>query len=209
MSQFVFRCLVIALFAGSHCVCLRGEDSPETSEALFTLNSTLKIVEKRLASLEKRLKNLEAKHRPLGTPNDTNSEAGLFNAALLLLKNEGYSAARKEFEHFFENHPQSPLRSLALYWKGVCLLMEERYEQALSSLALFIRDWPKHPKVCPALLKQAICLQSMGEREKACRLLGTLRQCVALEKNLGVEEVKDLLEEADTLEKLLRCPGTS
>jgi tol-pal system protein YbgF len=96
-----------------------------------------------------------------------NAEQTGFDAAVRLLQEKKYEAARKEFQAFVSRFPGSGLEESALYDIGECYFSEKRYEDAIKAYQQIIDKYPKGSKTASALLKQGIGWQNMGETTMA------------------------------------------
>ena len=130
---------------------------------------------------------------PVTDKSDT-SEAGMYTAAKTLLDNGDNEGARKGFEAFLKNFPDSANADNSRFWIADSYYRENWYEKAILEYQKVIEDYSSGNKVPAALLKQGYAFANLGEKGNARLILKEL-----IRKYPGTSESKIAGEKLDVL----------
>lgn len=80
-------------------------------------------------------------------------------------------AARRRFEAFLKQYPNTELSDNAQFWIGETYYLKRDYERAILEYEKAIVKYPEGDKIPAALLKQALAFLELGDRTNAKNLL--------------------------------------
>lgn len=106
-------------------------------------------------------------------PGDT-SETGLYTEAKTFLDKKEFESARRGFEAFIKQYPESDNADNARFWIAESYYLEKWYEKAILEYQKVIENYPKGNKVPAALLKQGFAFANLGEKANARLILNEL-----------------------------------
>jgi tol-pal system protein YbgF len=133
--------------------------------------------------MEDRLKGTEVKIRQTeaekpGPPKEVPSEgkgtsAGMGNqykVAYEAFQKGDVEGARKKFEAFLKQYPNTELSGHAQFWIGETYYQKKDFEKAILEYEKTITKYPEGSKVPAALFKQGLAFQELGDKTNARNL---------------------------------------
>jgi tol-pal system protein YbgF len=152
---------------------------------LKLLDDKSKTNEERLKELEVRLKGLETKEPKVSesTPKPIETEtpgewkgispgAGdLYKDAYETLQKGNIEGARRKFEAFLKQYPNTELSDNAQFWIGETYYLKKDFEKAILEYEKAIAKYPEGDKIPSALFKQALAFLELGDKTNARNLL--------------------------------------
>lgn len=150
-----------------------------------TYEDRIKTNEERLKELEARLKGLETKEpkviEPTSKPIETETPgewkgistgAGdLYKDAYETLQKGNIEGARRKFEAFLKQYPNTELSDNAQFWIGETYYLKKDFERAILEYEKAIAKYPEGDKIPAALFKQALAFLELGDKTNARNLL--------------------------------------
>jgi len=148
-----------------------------------------KNLEERIKGMEERLKGLEGKIVQLATKQleienslrgkETSVEGkgvstrtgDLYKDAYETYQKGDYEGARRKFEAFLKQYPNTELSDNAQFWIGETYYGKKDYEKAILEYEKAIAKYPEGDKVPAALLKQALAFLELGDKTNGRNLL--------------------------------------
>jgi tol-pal system protein YbgF len=148
-----------------------------------------KNLEDRIKGMEERLKGLEGKIVHLATKQleienslrgkETSVEGkgvstrtgDLYKDAYETYQKGDYEGARRKFEAFLKQYPNTELSDNAQFWIGETYYGKKDYEKAILEYEKAIAKYPEGDKVPAALLKQALAFLEPGDKTNGRNLL--------------------------------------
>ncbi|OGP90231.1 MAG: tol-pal system protein YbgF [Deltaproteobacteria bacterium RBG_16_48_10] len=148
-----------------------------------------KNLEERMKGMEERLKGLEGKIGQVATKQmeienllrakETSVEGKGVSARTGDLYKDAYEAyqkgdfegARRKFEAFLKQYPNTELSDNAQFWIGETYYGKKDYEKAILEYEKAIAKYPEGDKVPAALLKQALAFLELGDKTNGRNLL--------------------------------------
>jgi tol-pal system protein YbgF len=140
--------------------------------------------EEKIREMEERLKGLEGKMKQAGLEKSSPAKEALsepkgLSAAMGDLYKDGYEAfqrgnfegARKKFETFLKQYPNTELSGNAQFWIGETYYQKKDFEKAILEYEKAITKYPESSKVSAALFKQALAFLELGDKTNARNLL--------------------------------------
>ena len=146
-------------------------------------------LEERIKGMEERLKGLEGKIGQLATKQleiegslrgketsvegkGVSTRAGdLYKDAYETYQKGDYEGARRKFEAFLKQYPNTELSDNAQFWIGETYFGKKDYEKAILEYEKAIAKYPEGDKVPAALLKQAFAFLELGDKTNGRNLL--------------------------------------
>jgi len=146
-------------------------------------------LEERIKGMEERLKGLEGKIGQLATKQteietslrgkETSVEGkvvpartgDLYKDAYETYQKGDYEGARRKFEAFLKQYPNTELSDNAQFWIGETYYGKKDYEKAILEYEKAIAKYPEGDKVPAALLKQALAFLELGDKTNGRNLL--------------------------------------
>lgn len=146
-------------------------------------------LEERIKGMEERLKGLEGKIGQLATKQseienslrakETSVEGkgvstrtgDLYKDAYETYQKGDYEGARRKFEAFIKQYPNTELSDNAQFWIGETYYGKKDYEKAILEYEKAIAKYPEGDKIPSALLKQAIAFLELGDKTNGRNLL--------------------------------------
>jgi tol-pal system protein YbgF len=101
------------------------------------------------------------------TGGSTGSDRVLYQQAFDQLKEQRYDDARRSFERFLSEYPDSQLADNGQYWLGETYYVGQDFEAALREFQKVIDGYPTSRKVPDALLKIGYCQDELGQNAAA------------------------------------------
>jgi len=137
----------------------------------------MREIEGRLKAMDEKVKETgperaestkEVPHKPKG------SSAGvknLYKEAYETYQKKDLDGARKKFEVFLKQYPNTELSGNAQFWMGEIYYQKKDFEKAILEYEKTITKYPETDKVPAALFKQALAFQELGDKKNARSLL--------------------------------------
>jgi len=94
-------------------------------------------------------------------------EKEVYGAAYQAFKEEKYEEARKGFQNFLKQYPNTEYSDSAQFWIGEGYYFERNYEQAILEYEKVIKNYPQGNKAPNALLKQGFAFLNIGDKSSA------------------------------------------
>jgi len=148
-----------------------------------------KVQEENFKGLEGRLKALEGKidritskpvevEKPISTKEGFSEIRGISTGAGDLYKDAyetfhrgDFEGARRKFEAFLKQYPNTELSDNAQFWIGETYYLKKDFEKAILEYEKVIVKYPEGDKIPAALFKQALAFLELGEKTNAKSLL--------------------------------------
>ena len=148
-----------------------------------------KVLEERIRALEERLKGLEEKIGQLASKQlelegaipakevvsdvkGISTRAGdLYKDAYETLQKGSVEAARRKFEAFLKQYPNTDLSDNAQFWIGETYYLKKDFEKAILEYEKAITKYPEGDKIPAALFKQAFAFLELGDKTNGRNLL--------------------------------------
>jgi tol-pal system protein YbgF len=150
------------------------------------LEERIKGFEGQMKGLEERLKGLDQKiaSKPLEVekpipakeplPEAKGISAGpgdFYKDAYETFQRGHFEGARRKFEAFLKQYPNTELSDNAQFWIGETYYLKKDYEKAILEYEKAIVKYPEGDKIPAALLKQALAFLELGDKTNARNLL--------------------------------------
>ena len=175
-------------------VILRTRVLEEKGKILEEKNRTqderAKALEERIRAMEDRLKSMEAKidlvaskqaeaEKAAATAREAPPEVKGLSTGMGELYREAFEAyqrgdlegARKKFEAFLKQYPNTDLSDNAQFWIGETYYVKKDFERAILEYEKAIVKYPEGDKVPAAILKQAFSFLELGDKTNGKNLL--------------------------------------
>ena len=148
-----------------------------------------KNLEERIKGIEERLKGLEGKINQIASKQSeienslrgketsvegkgVSTRAGdLYKDAYETYQKGDYEGARRKFEAFLKQYPNTELSDNAQFWIGESYFGKKDYEKAILEYEKAIAKYPEGDKIPAALLKQALAFLELGDKTNGRNLL--------------------------------------
>ena len=149
-----------------------------------------KALEERIRAMEDRLKSMEAKidlvaskqaeaEKAAATAREAPPEVKGLSTGMGELYREAFETyqrgdmdgARKKFEAFLKQYPNTDLSDNAQFWIGETFYGKKDYERAILEYEKAIAKYPEGDKVPAAILKQAFSFLELGDKTNGKNLL--------------------------------------
>ena len=85
-----------------------------------------------------------------------------------------FGEAEAGFRTFLDKYPEHNLAGNAQYWLGETYYAQADYRQAAQAFLKGYQEYPKSRRAADSLLKLGISLNKLGQKDKACAVLGTV-----------------------------------
>jgi tol-pal system protein YbgF len=167
-------------------VIYRTKILEEKSKSLEDQN---RIQDERTKTVDERLKSLETKIDQLAKQADSDRSslarekesaeiktsstgaASLYKDAYEAFQKGDLDDARRKFEAFLKQYPNTELSDNAQFWIGETFYQKRDYEKAILEYEKVVVKYPEGEKVSSALYKQAIAFLELGDKTNARNLL--------------------------------------
>jgi tol-pal system protein YbgF len=153
----------------------RGKIFEEKNKAQEDKN---KVQEDKIKELEDRLKGLEGKAIGPMTkevPTELNGVStgmgDLYKDAYETLHRGDFEGARRKFEAFLKQYPNTELSDNAQFWIGETYYLKKDFERAILEYEKAIVKYPEGDKIPAALFKQGLAFLELGDKTNARNLL--------------------------------------
>ena len=165
------------------------EKSKSFEEQNRTQGDRLKGIEERAKTIDDHLKNLESKMDQLAKQADSDKSdltrgkepteiktsstgaTSIYKDAYETFQKGDLDGARRKFEAFLKQYPNTELSDNAQFWVGETFYQKKDYEKAILEYEKVIVKYPEGEKVSSALFKQAIAFLELGDKTNARNLL--------------------------------------
>ena len=141
------------------------------------LEEKIKEMENRLKGLEGKIKQVESeKSRPAkeASPEAKGLSAGMgdmYKDAYETFQKGDYEGARKKFEAFLKQYPNTELSGNAQFWIAETYYQKKDFERAILEYEKTVTKYPEGSKISAALFKQALSFLELGDKTNARNLL--------------------------------------
>lgn len=95
----------------------------------------------------------------------------LYNDAYQSFQKGDHEGARKKFEAFLKQYPNTELSDNAQFWIGETYYQKKDYEKAILEYEKVLNKYPEGDKVPAALFKQALAFSELGDKNNSRNLL--------------------------------------
>jgi len=168
------------------------EKNRAQDERTRTLEERTKAMEDRLRGLDDRLKGLEGKMSewvskqaemekptpgkevPVEMKGISPGVGTLYKDAYETFQKGDLEGARKKFEAFLKQYPNTELSDNAQFWIGEIYYLKKDFERAILEYEKAIAKYPEGDKIPAALFKQALAFLELGDKTNARNLLRRL-----------------------------------
>ena len=140
--------------------------------------------EEKIREMEDRLKGVEGKMKQaeleksgptkevLSEPKGLSAGVGdLYKDAYEAFQRGDFEGARRKFETFLKQYPNTELSGNAQFWIGETYYQKKDFEKAILEYEKAITKYPESGKVSAALFKQALAFLELGDKTNARNLL--------------------------------------
>jgi tol-pal system protein YbgF len=142
-----------------------------------------KAQEEKMREMEDRLKGVEGKMKQAEPEKASSAQevpserkggsagmGNLYKAAYETLQKGNAEGARKKFEAFLKQYPNTELSGHAQFWIGETYFQKKDYEKAILEYEKAITKYPEGSKVPAALYKQGLAFLELGDKANARNL---------------------------------------
>lgn len=151
-----------------------------------------RALEERMKAMEDRLKGLEGKMSewvskqmemekptpgkevPVETKGISPGAGTLYKDAYETFQKGDLEGARRKFETFLKQYPNTELSDNAQFWIGETYYLKKDFEKAILEYEKAIAKYPEGDKIPAALFKQALAFLELGDKGNARNLLRRL-----------------------------------
>ncbi len=146
------------------------------------LEERIRVLEERLKGLEEKIGQLASKQLELEGAIPTkevvsevkgiSTRAGdLYKDAYETLQKGAVEGARRKFEAFLKQYPNTDLSDNAQFWIGETYYLKKDFEKAILEYEKAITKYPEGDKIPAALFKQAFAFLELGDKTNGRNLL--------------------------------------
>jgi tol-pal system protein YbgF len=152
-------------------------------EGKKALEEKNKVQEERIRGMEDRLKGMEGKIKPAepekpAPAKEVPSEGkgaspgmgNMYKVAYEAFQKGDVEGARKKFEAFLKQYPNTELSGHAQFWIGETYYQKKDFEKAILEYEKAITQYPEGSKVPAALYKQGLAFLELGDKANARNL---------------------------------------
>jgi len=127
--------------------------------------------EKAMVTMKEKEKEKEAAPEVKGPPSLVTGMGEIYKDAYETFQRGDMEAARRKFEAFLKQYPNTDLSDNAQFWIGETYYARKDYEKAVLEYEKVIAKYPEGDKVPAALLKQGLSFLELGDKANARNLL--------------------------------------
>ena len=179
--------------SGHKLEALSEKEMREKEEKIERLSRQIRENDRKINALEEYMG-----FEPTGAGKDKGSEEkeepstpeALYNLAKSYFDEEKFEQARKTFEEFLSQYPESDKADNARFWIADTYYREQWYEKAILEYQKVIEEYGKGNKVSAALLKQGYAFSELGENANARLILNELIKKYPDSKEAKIAEKK-------------------
>jgi tol-pal system protein YbgF len=95
----------------------------------------------------------------------------LYRDAYETFQKGDFESARRKFEVFLKQHPNTGLSDNAQFWIGETYFLRKDFERAILEYEKMITKYPEGDKMPAALLKQGLAFLELGDKVNGRNLL--------------------------------------
>ncbi len=179
---------------------------------LKALEERRKALEEKTKEIEDRLKTYESKppgpgskpvesEKPASTKEVLSELKGvstgmgdLYRDAYETFYKGDMEGARRKFEAFLKQYPNTELSDNAQFWIGETYYVKKDYEKAILEYEKAIAKYPEGDKIPSALYKQALAFLELGDKTNATNLLKRV-----IEKYPGSDQAKQAKKKLESI----------
>ncbi len=147
-------------------------------ERLKEAGDRFKRLEEKMTELVSKLREIEkqplAKEPPVETKTAPPAGTGagdLYKDAYETFQRGNLEDARRKFEAFLKQYPNTELSDNAQFWIGETYYLKKDFEKAILEYEKAIAKYPEGDKISAALFKQALSFLELGDKTNARNLL--------------------------------------
>jgi tol-pal system protein YbgF len=139
-------------------------------ESLRALDGKIDRLAARQVELEKMIALKEKETVEAKIPS-TGAGDFLYKDAYETFQRGNMEAARRKFEGYLKQYPNTELSDNAQFWIGETYYKQKDFEKAILEYEKAIAKYPEGDKISAALLKQGLAFQELGDKSNARNLL--------------------------------------
>jgi tol-pal system protein YbgF len=161
-------------------------------KSLQSTTSEIELLKLQIAGLEKQIREMKYRMNGSGIPEspgggppanaqglvsdnaDPSGKEAKYKEAYDALQGKQYAAARKKFEAFVREFPQTDLTDNAYFWIAETYYSEKNYEDSILAYETLLKKFPESQKAPGALYKQALSFIEIGDRKTGQLILEQL-----------------------------------
>ena len=113
----------------------------------------------------------KAQPPPVETKGPSTGAGDLYRDAYETFQKGDLEGARRKFEAFLKQYPNTDLSDNAQFWIGETYYLKRDYEKAILEYEKAITKYPEGDKIPSALFKQALAFAELGDKSNARTLL--------------------------------------
>jgi tol-pal system protein YbgF len=158
------------------------EKSKANEDQIKALGERVRSLEDRLKGLDGKMEKLVSKQiesenpiptkEPLTEMKGISAGAGdLYKDAYETFQKGDLEGARRKFEAFLKQYPNTELSDNARFWIGETYYLKKDFEKAILEYEKAIAKYPEGDKIPAALFKQALAFIELGDKTNARSLL--------------------------------------
>jgi tol-pal system protein YbgF len=158
------------------------EKSKANEDQIKALGERVRSLEDRLKGLDGKMEKLVSKQiesenpiptkEPLTEMKGISAGAGdLYKDAYETFQKGDLEGARRKFEAFLKQYPNTELSDNAQFWIGETYYLKKDFEKAILEYEKAIAKYPEGDKIPAALFKQALAFIELGDKTNARSLL--------------------------------------
>jgi tol-pal system protein YbgF len=144
-------------------------------EKLKETGDRLKGLEGKMTELASKLMEVEkpppTKETPAEVKGTSTSVGDLYKDAYETFQKGNLEGARRKFEAFLKQYPNTELSDNAQFWIGETYYLKKDFEKAILEYEKAIVKYPEGDKIPAALFKQALAFLELGDKTNARNLL--------------------------------------
>jgi tol-pal system protein YbgF len=143
-----------------------------------------KAQEEKIREMEDRLKGMEGKVKQTESEKSSPAKEGpselkkvstgmgdLYKDAYETFQKGDFEGARKKFEAFLKQYPNTELSGNSQFWIGETYYQKKEFERAILEYEKAMTKYPETGKIPAALFKQALAFLELGDKTNARNLL--------------------------------------
>lgn len=144
------------------------EKNKNQAEKVRELEDQLKSMEAKMAASAKQA---EAEKQVAEIKGVSTGAGDLYRDAYDTFQRGDLEAARRKFEAFLKQYPNTELSDNAQFWVGETYYLKKDFERAILEYEKTIAKYPEGDKVPAAMLKQGMAFLELGDRTNGRNLL--------------------------------------
>jgi tol-pal system protein YbgF len=144
-------------------------------EKIKGIEDRLKVLEDKMNDLVSRPKEVEkqppAREVPAEVKGASATAGDLYKDAYETFQKGNLEVARRKFEVFLKQYPNTELSDNAQFWIGETYYLKKDFEKAILEYEKAIAQYPEGDKIPAALFKQALAFLELGDKTNGKNLL--------------------------------------